>query len=180
LLPEAAPKVVVSGLRVPKFHAGEFMSYRGGATFAWQPDYRQFYVVDSAHTLFQAPEDITSEMMLRRWHGMATGLAVYTNDCLQQLIEIGIFGSEPPLRTADWRSGRAWTQVETTVALFPSKQFTLASPSRGGPDNYGPDFRVDSETTAVRIHWMEFQGSRRDDTPVEPDVIRLEFWPIAT
>jgi hypothetical protein len=153
------------------------MSYRSGATFAWQSDYAQFYLIDPSDDRFQAPTDITPEMMSRRYHRLNAGLVIYTNDCLQQLIEVRIFGGEPPRDDTDWRSGRAWTQVETVTVSFPSKHLTLDSPSKGSPGNYGPNFRVDAAMMAVRIQWMEFPGSRYDTKLVEPDVIRLDLWP---
>jgi hypothetical protein len=153
------------------------MSYRGGASLSWQSDYAQFYLVDDATSDFAAPTDITTGMMERRWHPMSAGLVVYTNDCLQQLIEVRIFGAMPAPDPTEWRSGQPWTQIETAAVVVPSKQFTLSSPSKGGPGNYGPIFRVDAATMVIRIHWMEFQGSRYDDKLVEPDVIRLDLWP---
>jgi hypothetical protein len=69
------------------------MAYRGGATFAWQSDYAQFYLIDGDDPRFHAPVDITPEMSARRWHRMTSGLVVYSNDSLQQLIEIRIFDS---------------------------------------------------------------------------------------
>jgi len=29
----------------------------------------------------------------------------------------------------------------------------------------------------MRIGWMEFQGSRDDSVPVEPDIIDISIWP---
>jgi hypothetical protein len=55
------------------------MSYRGGATLSWQSDFAQFYMVDDANPDFDAPTDITAEMMARRWQPMSDGLAIYTN-----------------------------------------------------------------------------------------------------
>jgi hypothetical protein len=153
------------------------MSYRGGATFAWQSDYAQFYVVDGGDSQFEAPSDITAEMMVRRWHCTPTGLVVYTNDCLQQLIEVRIFGEEPPADASEWRSGKPWTQVEMARTQFPSCRFGLDSPSKGSPGKYGPNFRVDAVAITVRIQWLEFPGPRYDAGLIEPDVIRLELWP---
>jgi hypothetical protein len=153
------------------------MSYRGGATFAWQSDYAQFYLVDVVDNQFEAPTDVTPDITTQRCHPMTAGLVILTNDCLQQLIEVRIFGDEPSADTAEWRSGRAWTQVETVVVTFPSKQFTLDSPSKGSPGRYGPNFRVDATTMSVRVQWMEFQDSRDDTKLTEPDVIRLDLWP---
>ena len=41
----------------------------------------------------------------------------------------------------------------------------------------GPLFLLDTESVAARISWMEFQGSRDDSQPVEPDVIAITLWP---
>jgi hypothetical protein len=154
------------------------MSYRGGETLRWKSDFAQFYLVDDAIPDFDAPVDITHEMIFCGWHPMPGGLAIYTNDCLHQLIEIRIFSAPAAQDEIEWRSGRTWTKVTTTSVLLPSKQFVLSSPSRGGPaGNYGPIFRVDAAAMVIRIHWMEFQGSRDDTKLVEPDVIRLDFWP---
>lgn len=153
------------------------MSYRGGATLSWQSDYAQFYIVDIGNNQFEAPVDLTPEILSRRHHRMKTGLVIYTNDCLQQLIEIRIFGAMPKADSVEWRSGRTWTQLETVDVKLPSKTFTLNSPSTNSPGEYGPNFRVDAETMTVRIQWMEFDGSRDDSELVEPDVIRLDLWP---
>ena len=124
---------------------------------------------------------MTDEIMKRNWHRMPSGLVVYTKDCLKQLIEIQIHGVEPRHDDVEWRSGRPWTQVETTTALFPSRTFAVSSPSYTGLHAVGPLFRLESPGVAVRISWMEFplDPSVRDDTKpgAEPDVIRLTLWP---
>ncbi len=153
------------------------MSYRGGATFAWQSDYLQFYLVDGDDPRFEAPVDVTPEMSARRWHRAATGLSVYSNDSLKQLIEIRIFGAERAPDLTEWRSGKPWTQTEVASAKFPSRRLTLSSPSKAGTESYGPSFRVDAVAMAVRIQWMEFQGSRDDSKLVDPDVIQIDLWP---
>ena len=153
------------------------MSYRGGATFSWQSDYAQFYLVDIADNQFETPVDITPEMLSRRYHQMKTGLVIYTNDCLQQLIEVRIFDVMPKADSAEWRSGRTWTQVETVDVTLPSKMFTLNSPSISSLGGYGPNFRVDAATMVARIQWMELDGSRDDTKLVEPDVIQIDLWP---
>ena len=149
------------------------MSYEGGATLAWQSDFTQFYLQDDSDVVFEAPIDITQEMMTRRWHRAPIGLVVYTNDCLQQLIDIRIFSAERAADPTEWRSGNPWTQTELATAEFPSRRFTITSPSHIG----GPFFRVGAVAMAVRLQWMEFQGSRDDSVPVQPDVIRLDLWP---
>ena len=95
-----------------------FLSPRGWATFAWQSDYGQFYLVDPA-----------------------AGFA------------------------------------ETTEALFPSRRFSISSPSMPHPLPAGPAFLLEAGSMAVRIGWMKFQGSRDDNVPVEPDVIAIALWP---
>ena len=153
------------------------MTYRGGAALAWQADYAQFYLVDGDDAGFRAPEDITPLMMTSRWHALPSGLVVYTNDCLQQVIDIGIFSAEPPVESQEWRSQRPWTQIELAQAAFPSCRFAVSSPSKAGTESYGPVFRLDSPNVAIRIMWMEHEGDRYDTAGVQPDVIRLELWP---
>jgi hypothetical protein len=78
----------------------------------------------------------------------------------------------------EWRSGKTWTQTAMAGANFPSRRVTLSSPSKAGKESYGPNFRLDAVQMAVRIQWMEFHGSRDDSKLVEPDVIRLDLWPL--
>ena len=73
-------------------------------------------------------------------------------------------------------SGAAWTRVADADLRFPSRSFTISSPSH--PDSpFGPVFFVGSETVKARIAWEEFEGSRDDSVPVEPDVIAISLWP---
>jgi hypothetical protein len=153
------------------------MTRLGGANFSWASDYGQFYLVDADDPQFQAPTIITDEMQRRRWYPMSSGLVVYTNDCLQQIIAVRVLDLEPPLDATEWRSKKAWTQVEYASAEFPSKRFTLSSPSHPDTHSAGPFFRLRTPKVAIRIAWMEFQGSRDDSVPVEPDVIQIELWP---
>jgi hypothetical protein len=153
------------------------MAQLGGASFAWVSDYGQFYLIDADDPQFHAPTVTTDEMQRRRWHPMASGLVVYTNDCLQQNIEVRVHDVEPPLDATEWRSKNTWTQVERASAEFPSKRFTLSSPSHPDTHTAGPFFRIRTSKVAIRIAWMEFQGSRDDSVPVQPDVIRLDLWP---
>ncbi|MGU3538010.1 hypothetical protein [Methylobacterium sp. A54F] len=153
------------------------MTLRGWATFAWQADYGQFYLVDGEDAAFPAPTEITGEMEARRLHVPATGLVVYTQDCLQQHVRIAIHDAEPDRRDTEPMSGKPWSQVETAVARFPSRRFLLSSPSMPDPLPCGPFFLLDEGTVGVRVSWMEFQGSRDDSVPVEPDVIDIELWP---
>ena len=155
------------------------MSHLGGATFAWQSDYGQFYLADAAAgDQLQAPTDITPEIMARSWCVFPQGLAVYTNDCLQQHLRIAIHDRAPPLLAVEPFSGKPWTRIETLQATFPSEHLTLTSPSSpsGGPA--GPFFHLASAACHVRICWMEFDGSRDDSVPIEPDVIAIALWPV--
>ena len=153
------------------------MTYRGGAALSWQADYGQFYLVDSADPRFEAPVEITDEMQKRRWQRLSTGLVVYTRDWLQQVIEVRLFAAPQAADPTEWRSNRAWTQVEVTRAAFPSRLFAISSPSKAGTEHYGPIFRTDASEMAVRIQWME-QTERHDEGVAGPaDVIRLDLWP---
>ncbi len=153
------------------------MTYRGGAALSWQADYSQIYLVDSADSRFDAPVDIKEEIEKRRWQRLKSGLVVYTRDWLQQVIEIRIFGAPQDADSVEWRSGRGWTQTEAASAAFPSRMFTVSSPSKAGTESYGPFFRTDASEMIIRIHWME-QTERRDDSEPGPaDVMRLDLWP---
>jgi hypothetical protein len=153
------------------------LGLRGWATLAWQADYGQFYLVDREDTSFLPPEIITPEMEARRFFVPEAGLVVYTEGSLQQHIRIHIHDAEPNHAPVEPMSGKPWTQIETTTARFPSRSFSISSPS--APDTLagGPIFFLDSATVSVRISWMEFQGSRDESVPVEPDVIEIVFWP---
>lgn len=153
------------------------LSPRGWAAFAWQSDYGQFYLVDRNDSSFRAPEIITDEMIQRGLCALPKGLVIYTNDCLQQHIRIRIFDTEPDHLPAEQMSGNPWTKVETIEACFPSRTFSISSPSMPDPLPAGPVFLLETEKVKARISWMEFQGSRDDSVPVEPDVIEITFWP---
>ena len=153
------------------------MALLGRANFAWQSDYGQFYVIDTEDAGFRAPETITPEMEGRGLHVPQSGLVIYTQDCLQQHIRIAIHASQPVPSDKEPMSGRAWTRVETVRARFPYRTFTLTSPSAPDVLPCGPFFALPASEVMVRISWMEFEGSRDDSLPVEPDVIQLEFWP---
>jgi hypothetical protein len=153
------------------------LTLRGWATFAWQADYGQFYLIDPEDTAFLPPTEITAEMETRRLHELPCGLVIYTEGCLQQLIRIAIHDTEPDHPSEDPINGERWTQVEMSKAKFPSRRFTISSPSMPGPLPGGPFFFLDTDTYRIRISWKEFQGSRDDSVPVEPDVIALTFWP---
>ncbi|TKT75805.1 hypothetical protein [Aquamicrobium sp. LC103] len=155
----------------------QFLSPQGWATFAWQADYGQFYLIDPEAPAFEAPTEITPEMERRSFFATPTGLVVYTGDCLQQHIRIRIYDTEPVRSEVEEMSGNPWTRVETTDAHFPSRKFALSSPSMPDPLPAGPLFLLEAERISVRIQWMEFQGSRDDSVPVEPDVIELTLWP---
>jgi hypothetical protein len=74
-------------------------------------------------------------------------------------------------------SGKPWTRIETTEACFPSRKFTISSPSMPDPLPAGPLFLLATERVAVRISWMEYRDSQDDGVPVEPDVIEIALWP---
>jgi hypothetical protein len=154
----------------------QFLSPRGWATFTWQSDYGQFYLVDDQRE-FAAPIEITPEMERRSFAVTSAGLVVYTASCLQQHIRIQIYDAEPDHSPIEEMSGNPWTRVETTQLSFPSRKFTISSPSMPSPLPAGPIFLLDTERVAARISWMEFQGSRDDSQPVEPDVIAITLWP---
>jgi hypothetical protein len=154
-----------------------FNSPLGWATFAWQSDYGQFYLIDREDTGFEAPVEITAEMEKKNLFVMPAGITVYTQSCLQQQIRIAVYRAEPDHPAAEPMSGNPWTQVETVEVRFPSKSFAISSPSMPDPLPYGPIFLVDSVNSSMRISWMEFQGSRDDSVPIEPDIIDIAIWP---
>ena len=153
------------------------LSPRGWATFAWQSDYGQFYLVDHETPDFAAPIEITPEMERRSLFVPPTGLVIYTEGSLQQHIRIAIYDTEPDHSPTEDMSGNPWTRIETVTARFPSRKFTLSSPSAPDPLPSGPFFLLDTADVMARISWMEFQESRDDSVPVEPDVIAITLWP---
>ena len=154
-----------------------FLSPRGWATFAWQADYGQFYLVDHETPDFAAPIEITPEMERRSLFVPPTGLVIYTEGSLQQHIRIAIYDTEPDHSPTEDMSGNPWTRIETVTAHFPSRKFTLSSPSAPDPLPSGPFFLLDTADAMARISWMEFQESRDDSLPVEPEVIAITLWP---
>jgi hypothetical protein len=156
------------------------LALRGWATFAWQADYGQFYLIDREDPAFVPPTEFTPEMERRSLFVPATGIVIYTNDCLQQHIRIAIHDSEPDHLPAERMSGKPWTRIETANASFPSQMFTISSPSMPDPLPNGPVFFLDTADVTLRISWMEFQGSRDDSVPCDPDVIEIAFWPGAS
>jgi hypothetical protein len=152
----------------------------GGASLAWQSDYGQFYLVDAEDQNWDAQVDITDDIMVRRWSRMSTGLIVYTNDCLEQVLDIELYDGEPHWDVVERRSRRAWTQVEIALASFPSRRLAVTSPSRGSVSPGGPFFFLSSPTVVVGIGWLDF-AARGDDSGVSlPEVIRIELWPAKT
>ena len=152
-------------------------SPKGWTTLAWQSDYGQFYLVDREDDAFEPPVEITPEMEARCLAVMPSGITIYTQSCLQQHIRIAIYDREPDHPSADPMSDKPWTHVETVEVRFPSKSFSISSPSMPDPLPNGPIFLVDTVTCAMRISWMEFEGSRDDSVPVDPDVIDIAIWP---
>lgn len=163
--------IVIEGLM-----DGHRATLLGSATLAWVSDYGQFYLVDPADEPFVAPTKITSEMMRRGFFAAPSGLVVYTNDSLQQRIDLAIYDGEPAHPATEPMSGAAWTRVEQADLHFPSRSFGVSSPSHP-PRPFGPVFHVGSELMRARIAWKEFEGSRDDSVPVEPDVIAVSLWP---
>ncbi|OQP87748.1 hypothetical protein BTR14_04085 [Rhizobium rhizosphaerae] len=154
-----------------------FVSPKGWATFAWQSDYGQFYLIDGEDAAFEAPVEITEAMAAQSFFVMPAGITVYTGSCLQQHIRIAIYDREPDAQQSEPISGHPWTRLETAEVRFPSKSFQISSPSMPYPLPNGPLFRVDSVRCAVRLSWKEFEGHRDDSVPVEPDVIDITIWP---
>jgi hypothetical protein len=153
-----------------------FLSPRGWARFAWQSDYGQFYLIDGEDASFMPPTEITAEMEVSRLFVPPAGMVIYTQDCLQQHIQIAIYESEPDHAPVEPMSGKPWTRVETTKVNFPSQRFGISSPSMPNPLPAGPVFLLDAATVTARISWMEFEGSRDDSVPIEPDVIAITLW----
>ena len=150
---------------------------RGWASFAWQSDYGQFYLVDCENDGFRPPQAFTDEMEEDSLFVPPAGLVVYTAGCLQQQVRIAIHAAEPAMEDTEWMSGKPWTRTRTADVSFPSRRFVLTSPSKPDPLPAGPFFLLDGEDVRVRIRWMEFDGERDDSVPVEPDVIDIALWP---
>lgn len=149
-------------------------SPKGWATFAWQSDYGQFYLVDREDV---APVENTMEMEARSLCVTPRGLVIYTQSSLQQHIRIAIYDSEPEHPVTEPLSGNLWTRIEQTQASFPSMSFGIFSPSLPDPLPYGPIFLVGSTDCVIQINWMESQGGRDDSVPVDPDIIDIAIWP---
>ena len=98
---------------------------------------------------------------------------VYTNDSLQQLLEIRVFDVMPDADVKEWRSSRTWNQTESVAFDLPSRQFIVSSPS-SAIGTASPAFAVDGPEVQARIHWMEHPAPRDDSKLVQPDVIRLD------
>jgi hypothetical protein len=118
-------------------------------------------------------------MEMRSLCVLTTGMVIYTADCLQQHICIAIYDSEPAHSPVERMSGKPWTRIETAKVCFPSRKFTISSPSTPDPLPGGPVFFLDAATVTARVSWMEFQDSRDDSAPVEPAVTEIVFWPRA-
>ena len=151
----------------------------GSASFAWQSDYAQFYLVDGDGIGCRAPFDITAQMTEAGLAVVDRGLVIYTNDCLQQHLWIAIYDGRPVLQEAEPMTGATWTKIGDTTIRFASGQFQLSSPSHPQPLPAGPFFQVPTAMMNARITWKEFEGERDDSVPVEPDVIAVTLWPQA-
>ena len=154
------------------------MTLRGWASFAWQADYGQFYLIDATDASFLAPTDITDAVLDESFAIPRTGLVVYTGGCLQQRIDIMIHDAEPEHPATEPMSGQPWTRTRTATVQLPSEGFALSSPSHPDALPCGPLFLLDAPTVGVRINWKEFQGLRDDSVPVDPDVIAVTLWPV--
>lgn len=153
------------------------MAYIGGAVLAWQSDYSQFYLIDGDDAAFVAPDQLTPEIAARGWSIAPGGLAVYTQDCLKQLIEIRLFDAPSAADATEWRSQRAWTKTETAPVVFPAGRFTVSSPSRAGTEASGPWFMTGATSLVARLQWMELPGEHYDEDRRVYDVIRIDLWP---
>ncbi len=129
-------------------------SPKGWATFAWQSDYGQFFLVDREDEDFEAPVEITPEMEAPSLCVMPNGLVIYTQSSPQQHIRIAIYDSEPEHPVTEPMSGNLWTRTEQTQASFPSRSFAISSPSLPDPLPYGPIFLVGSADCVIQINWM--------------------------
>ncbi len=147
----------------------------GGADLSWQGDYGQFYLIDQGDTAFLPPVD-PALMGPQRLVVQPAGLVVYTGGCLQQIIRIAIYDTEPDHEPGEWRSDRPWDKVQTVDLRFPSQAFTISSPSHPSPQPYGPLFLLGAEQVKARVAWMEFPDGRDDSVPIEPDVFSITIW----
>jgi len=154
-----------------------FLSPKGWATLAWQSDYSQFYLVDRDEKAFEAPVEITADMEARSLAVMPSGIVIYTQDSLNQHLHVAIYDAEPEHPPTEPMSDKLWTRVETVEARFPSKSFTISSPSTPDPLPNGPIFLVDNAECWMRISWMEAAEIRDFSGPTEPDVIHIAIWP---
>lgn len=154
-----------------------FLSPRGWATLAWQSDYSQFYLIDREDEAFEAPVDITEEMLTRSFAVTSAGIVIYTQDSLNQHIHLAIYDAEPEHPSTEPMSEKPWTRAETAKVRFPSKSFAISSPSTPDPLPNGPIFLVDSVKCAMRISWMESTDVRDFSEPTDPDVIHIAIWP---
>ena len=154
------------------------MSMIGGAQFARQSDYGQFYLVDRDQKVSFESDVNTPEMEKKRVGATDFGLLVYTNDSLHLHVRIYIHDAAPEASATELMSYNPWTQVEELTARFPSRSFSIDSPSSAYPTQAGPVFFLPTDHVHIRVSWMEFQGERDESVPVEPNVIQVDIWPI--
>lgn len=147
------------------------VSPRGWATFAWQSDYGQFYLVDHEDSTFTAPIEITPEMERRSFFQYTDRTCHLYPELSATAPALSIYDTEPDHSPVEEMNGKPWTRIETAGARFPLRKFTISSPSMPAPLPAGPVFLLEAERMAARISWTEFQGSRDDSGPVDPDII---------
>jgi hypothetical protein len=148
------------------------------STFAWVSDYSQFYLVDSVELGIPDIENLPPAAYDHGWHAAASGLVVYTVDCLRQEIRILLHDAAPELAATEIMTGLPWKRVVSTGDIvFPSGRFTLSSPSRGGTGAHGPLFIAPRGRLRARIAWLEFEEDTYDPFRPKADVIQLDLWP---
>jgi hypothetical protein len=145
--------------RAPLVHHLRLM-YLGGATFAWVSDYAQIYLVDVSAPVIPGLGELGPEIFAARYYLAPAGMVVYTADCLRQEVHIAIHDRRPEASTGEPLSAKPWTQVLETQVTFPSRHFTIGSPSRTGGERWGPTFTVPSESLKARISWRELDDDR--------------------
>jgi hypothetical protein len=153
------------------------MSPLGWTTFAWQNDYNQFYLIDCEDKAWLPPTEVTPEIAEQGFTVTQPGFVVYTEGGLDQHIRIAVYPSEPEHGEEDWLTEKPWTGTATVEAHFPSKRFTISSPSHPDPLPAGPFFLLETEWVHVRIARMEHGATGEEGTILQPDIYELTFWP---
>ncbi|MBX9925696.1 MAG: hypothetical protein K2Y05_05010 [Hyphomicrobiaceae bacterium] len=149
----------------------------------WCSDYAQFYIVDSRDPIVPGIEDVDEADSQRGFKQSPQGLAVYTADCLKQIIEIEVLDADGDI-FADQRDPPSappgvTIKSATTTVSFPSGAFVLSSPSRSGAEHMAPRFPVTPGHHTVTIRWAEHEASRYDTDDAAPfDVITVRIAPV--